>query len=170
MLLTSTIMMSMWWVGLLLSFVKLTWRSLQTVTASKLEFRYKDRNKKPPDPMSTFLRQFKQREAALGGKRSFWSRLLRLPVSRDRLLYMMLALNAAIDMARSQPQIVLPADKDLRNRLRPFRKNGLLMTASIKDDVRLKLRKHIADEPIHVISPNNDFDLIVDTGCTKTGT
>jgi hypothetical protein len=83
---------------------------------------------------------------------------------------MMLALNAAVTMARNQPRITLSTDKDLRYRLRPFRKHGLLLMATIKDEVQLKLRKHLADEPRGLISQTGDFDLIVDTGCTKTGT
>jgi hypothetical protein len=170
MVLTSTIMMSMWWVGLLLSFLKLTWHSLRNFTTSKLEFCFARRTKKPPDPVSEYLKEYRQREEALGGKRSFWSRLFRLPISSDRLLYMMLALNAGIALARSHPQIMLPQNRELRNRLRPFRKNGFLLTATIKDEVCLKLRKHLADEPIGLISTTGDFDLVVDTGCTKTAT
>jgi hypothetical protein len=58
MVLTAMIMMSMWWVGLVLSFFKQTWRGLQNTTTPFLEFRTLRRNKKPPDPFSAFVKDF----------------------------------------------------------------------------------------------------------------
>ena len=83
---------------------------------------------------------------------------------------MLLALNAASILARQQPQIILSENRILCNTLRSYKKRGVLMTGKIRDDVRLRLRKVIADEPIGLLSRSSEFELIVDTGCTKTGT
>ena len=67
-------------------------------------------------------------------------------------------------------QILLSEQRTMRNILRPYKKHGLLMTGKIRDDVRLRLRKILADEPVGLLSRGAEFELIIDTGCTKTGT
>ena len=57
------------------------------------------------------------------------------------------------------------------NNLRKYKRNGTMLVGKINDDeVRLRLRKIIADEPVGLLSQNGDFDLIIDTGCTKSAT
>jgi hypothetical protein len=172
MVLTNVVMMSMWWIGMLLAFVNETWIRLMETMQPKLQFFRNRPNRKPPDPDSVtkFLHEYLEREEALGVKRSFVERLFRLPLSSNRMRYMLLALNASVALARSQPQILLREHVILRNQLRRYKRSGLLSTTRLCDDIRLRLRRKIADEPIGFLSCGGDFDLIIDTGCTKTGT
>jgi hypothetical protein len=61
-------------------------------------------------------------------------------------------------------------DNSLRNQLRKYKRNGWLLTAKVSGDVQLKLRKVLVDEPLGLLSRGGEFELIVDSGCTKTAT
>jgi hypothetical protein len=54
--------------------------------------------------------------------------------------------------------------------LRKYKRNGVLLTAKVNGDIQLKLRKVLVDDPMGLLSKGGDFELIVDTGCTKTAT
>ena len=176
MVLTNTVQLSMWWVGMLLASVNMTWTQYNERCSSKLQFMREQKPGVPPDPCTRrskwerFLHEYNEQNTVLRTKRSFLSRLFNLPVSSQRKRCMLLALNAASILARQQPQIILSENRILCNTLRSYKKRGVLMTGKIRDDVRLRLRKVIADEPIGLLSRSSEFELIVDTGCTKTGT
>jgi hypothetical protein len=71
------------------------------------------RARKPPDPSKwdKVISKFMEREEALGTKRSYIERLLRLPIPPKLKRYMMLVLQAAMILARKQPMISLPQTK-----------------------------------------------------------
>ena len=173
MVLSDAILLSMWRVGMLLSCVHLKWVEFQTTFGPKLYFMRQRPIRKPPDPKNKWeriLQEFNQREEALGKRRTMYERLFNIH-TKQRKRYMMLALNAAIILARKQPTILTSETKNLSNYLRKYKRNGQLLVGKInKDEVRLRLRKIIADEPLGLLSHNGDFDLIIDTGCTKTAT
>jgi hypothetical protein len=73
-------------------------------------------------------------------------------------------------LARQQPSILLSEHKMIRNRLRSYKRGGVLLTGKLNADLRLRLRRIISEEPQGLLSSSSDFELIVDTGCTKTGT
>jgi hypothetical protein len=56
------------------------------------------------------------------------------------------------------------------HQLQKYKRSGLLSTTRLCDDIHLCLHWKIADEPIGFLSQGEDFDLIIDTGCIKTGT
>jgi hypothetical protein len=48
--LTDTIMVSMWWIGVFLSFFRLRWHHVNEIYGPKLLFKRRRRARKPPDP------------------------------------------------------------------------------------------------------------------------
>jgi hypothetical protein len=172
--LTDTIQISMWWIGVCLSYTHQSWAQFNANYGPKLQFQRQPRVRKPPDKLTVDWYQLavehSEREEVLRTKRSFFARIFRLPISKKRQRYMIQALIAAIHLANQQPTIIRPETKVLRNHLRPYKRGGVLMTAKLNDSVRLRLRKLVADEPLGLLGQGGDFQLIVDTGCTKTGT
>jgi hypothetical protein len=84
---------------------------------------------------------------------------------------MLLALNAAMLLARDQPDVQISETKTLCNSLRKYKRNGVMLVGKVKtEDIQQRLRRHIIDEPVGLLTTNGDFDLIIDTGCTKTAT
>ena len=159
---------------MLLSHSNLKWVEFQAAFGPKLLFMRRPSNRKPPDKLNKwerFLSEYMEMEQELSKKRTLFDRLFNRPPSPKKKRYMMLALNAAMVLARRQPTILLSDAKAISNDLRKYKRNGSLLVGLIKkDEVRLRLRRLIADEPVGLLSQNGDFDLIIDTGCTKTAT
>ena len=110
MVLTDTIQLSMWWVGMLLASVHMTWGQYNRQFGPKLQFLRHPKFRKPPDPCHPkpkwehFLHEYNEMNSLLRTKRSFISRLFNLPVSPQRKRCMLMALNAASILARQQPK------------------------------------------------------------------
>jgi hypothetical protein len=174
MVLTNTIALSMWCVGMCLSTLQMKWAEYNKLFGPKLQFMRRRNARKPPDPKNkweSFLQEFTERQDELGKKRSLFDRIFNIPPSSKRKRYMLLALNAAIVLARKEPTILLSDIKLLQDHLRKYKRNGFLLAGKINNnDIRLRLRTHIIDEPVGLLTKNGDFDLIIDTGCTKTAT
>jgi hypothetical protein len=100
MVLTDTIMLTMWWIGTYLSSFKY-WIQQRSSLGPKRMFMRRPPNGKPPDPTPwhAFIQEFMEREEVLGKKRTFIERLFCTPVSTKRKRYMMLALQAAMLLA-----------------------------------------------------------------------
>ena len=75
---------------------------------------------------------------------------------------MILALNAAMVLARRQPTILLSDAKAISNDLRKYKRNGSLLVSLIKkDEVRVRLQRLITDKAVGLLSQNSNFDLIM---------
>jgi hypothetical protein len=158
----------MWWIGVCRSYTHQSWVQFNANYGPKLQLQRKPPDKLTADWYKLAVENYK-REEVLRTKQSFFEQIFRLLISKKRQQYMLQALIAAIHLANQQPTIIRPKHKVLRNHLRSNKRGGLLMTAKLNDSVRLRLRKIVADEPSGLLGQGGDFQLIVDTGCTKTG-
>jgi hypothetical protein len=136
--LTNVISLSMWWVGMCLSAAHMTWEEFDDLfIGPKLQFMRHQKVQKPPDPKNkweTFLEEYMDQEKELGKKQSVFERMFRVTPSSKRKRYMMLALNAAMILVRSQPTILLSETKQLKNHLRKYKRNGVLLVGRIRND------------------------------------
>ena len=180
MVLTNSIMISMWWVAMCLSMRCERWGDFNATQGPKLQFMRKRPNRKPPDkegrPIGKdkdgqrMLADIIERERTLGTKRTLFERVFhRTPTGAHRRL-MLLALQAAATIAAAQPDITLSENKALRNSLRKYKRDGLMLTGKIKEQDQMRLIQVLEDLPQGLLAAGDSLELIVDTGCTKTGT
>ena len=174
MVLTSVLMVSMWRVGMCLAAIRGRWATFHEQQGPKLLFMRRLPPSKPPDKMNKerqrLFADIIDREKLLNTKCSVIDRLLRRKPTGDRRRLMLLALQAAAAIAHSQPDITLSETKMIRNKLRKYRRNGQMMTGKIEGEDRMRLRKVFADLPQGLLGAGDNFELILDTGCSKTGT
>ena len=186
---TSAIMISVWWVGVCLAWHHDRWERHRIL--SPIDFFWPRRPRKPPDKRPFYKRWFgspppppatrpvgkhKQEQrnqrvfaelleqhAALRSP-TWFDRIFR-PKRRQRLLC--LALQAAALIASDQPNIDLVETRAHRRRFRSKTKHGLMVTTKLTDEDRVRLRQVIEDLPSGCLTHNDSFDLIFDTGCAK---
>ena len=180
MVLTNIIALSAWWVATCLALRHQTWSDFNETQGPTRMFMRRPRRKKPPDKDGRPVGEFKnaqrwfaeiiEREEVLGRKPSIADKLLGRRPTGSRLRYMLLALKVASLVASTQPDITLTEAKELRKRLRKYKRHGQMMTCKIQTDDLMILQRVIDDVPQGLLTAADSFDLIIDTGCTKTGT
>ena len=77
MVLTHTIQLSMWTVGMVLASLRMTWTQYTSLRQARLQLFRNPKVVKPPDPKTKWakiLREFHEREEALSTRRTFLSR------------------------------------------------------------------------------------------------
>lgn len=173
--LTNTILVSMWWIAMCLSKIHERWERFDETQGPKLLFMRRRPPAEPPDPVENkkgqrMLADIIERERELSKGISLLDRILRREPTGCRRRLMLLALQAATLVATDIPNIDLLETKRFRNHLRRYKKEGVMMTATVKDEDRVRLRKVLEDLPQGLLAVGDSFSLIFDTGCTKTGT
>jgi hypothetical protein len=87
-----------------------------------------------------------------------------------RILFL-LGLQAAASQAHDQPDIHLSSiHKNLRKDLRKYRKYGMLNTPKLPPNELKRLQAALEDLPQGLLTAEDSFPLIFDTGCSKTAT
>jgi hypothetical protein len=175
---TSAIMVSMWWIGVCLAMSQQTWKTYNDEQGPKLLFMRRRPPRKPPDKLgkpshdeySRVYAEIVDRERVLKSRTSFLDRLLRRTPTGDRKRFMLLALQAAVAFSGVQPDITLGEHKTFRNHLRKYKRGGVIMTATVSELDRVRLRKVLREIPQGLLGAGDSFELIFDTGCTKTST
>ena len=181
MVFTNAIMVSMWWIGLCLARLRQCWTDYNATQGPQLLFMRRARVRKPPEkskgrPVGSdkdgqrMLADIIERESVLGTKRTLFDRLLRRKPTGSKRHFVLLALQVASAIAMTQPDITITETKNLRNRLRRYKRGGQMMTGAISKEDRVRLRKVLDDVPQGLLAVGDSFELIFDTGCTKTGT
>ena len=174
MVLTGAVMVTMWQVGMCLLTMRAKWATFNADQGPTLLFMRRQPSKKPPDKVNKEARQLFtdliDRERVLTTKPSTLERVLRRKPTGERRRFMLMALQAAALIAHAQPDITLTETKDLRNRLRKYRKDGKMMMSKITEQDRERLRKVFEDLPQGLLGAGDSFELIFDTGSSKTGT
>ena len=181
MVLTNAVMATMWAIAMRLSTLRQTWADFNEHHGPRLLFMRKSEPTKPPDPTQgrptgtekqgqRMLATIIEREKELRRPPTILDRLLHRKPTGARLRLLLHALQAAAMIAAEQPNIDPMSARALRNKLRKYKRQGVMMVASIKDDDKRRLRMVLDDLPMGMLSEGDSFQLILDTGCTKTGT
>lgn len=180
MVFTNAIMISMWWVAMCLSMRHERWQDFNSTQGPTLQLLRERPIRKPPDKRGRQVGEDKdgqrmladiiERERNLGTKKPLFVRVFRRVPTGTRRRFMLLALQAAATIAAAQPDITLSENKALRNCLRAYKRDGVMLTGKIKEQDRLRLIQVLEDLPQGLLAAGDSLELIVDTGCTKTGT
>ena len=178
---TNAIMATMWTIAMRLATLRQSWSNFNEHHGPKLQFMRRRDPSEPPDPTNRrpvgtekkgqqMLALILEREKVLRNPPTLLDRLLRRKPTGARLKFLLTALQAAAVIAAEVPNIDPTRTRDLRNKLRTYKRSGLMMTAGIKDTDRTRLRMVLEDLPQAMLAEGDSFQLILDTGCTKTGT
>ena len=180
-ILTNVIQVTMWWVGICLAVMRQTWKDFDDLQGPKLLFMRRKAPPKPPDPGECrpvgndkvgqrMLADIIERERELSRPPTIVDRVFRRKPQGARRRLLLLALQAAAVIAQEQPNIDLTSVRMTRHNLRRYKRKGVMMTGKISEEDCTRLRKVLEDLPQGLLSEGDSFQLILDTGCTKTGT
>lgn len=157
--------MSMWRLGMNLSSNRMTWEMYNEKCGPKLYRQRESELRVPPDKSLTDEnREFASLiDAVLSDNANG-------PVNRtEKMRISLRALQAAQNIANVQPNLTTSTAKVFRDSLRRYKRNGMMNMAKVswKDIAMLNL---LDDTPKGLLSSTDSFEIIFDTGCSRTGT
>ena len=167
-------LVTMWVIGMQLSSIGMQWLEFDEWFGPKRHFMRRRPPTKPPDKANKYfaaLDELIQRERALSSPPTLMDRLLRRKPQGSRRRVLLQALAAAQKIETQMPSIDLIGQQSICKDLRKYKRGGQIMTAKVSEEDRARLLQVLEDLPTSCLGAQHQgFNLVVDTGCSKTST